>query len=350
MSEALFERYKDALRRGHVAALRGQPDEALEAYAEAAAIAPDRPLPHTSSGTVLVHLGRVDDGLTSFAAALARGPRDEGALLGRAEALVLAGRAADAAESLDLAVEVREAAGRTSEALESACRALELAESPSRRRCVERLVLLLGDRVADGGPGSEVAGPVLARAAALLNGDPLAPPMVGSPPGDRVAGGPAVGVPYDEPASDADRVVATDPVVERPPAESAGSHPAPPAPDPSFDEARALTIEGDRALDAGDRLGARDALLAAARADGAAGRFDAALDACYRSLAVAPDDVALHLELVRLYRARGWVGLAAEKMALLGRLVDLSGTPDDVERVRAMRQAELPGDLPAPPA
>ena len=36
MSDALYERYKDALRRGHVAALRGRLDEALAAYREAA--------------------------------------------------------------------------------------------------------------------------------------------------------------------------------------------------------------------------------------------------------------------------------------------------------------------------
>ena len=44
--EALYERYKDALKRGHVASLRGRLDEALDAYAEASsdrARAPDAP-------------------------------------------------------------------------------------------------------------------------------------------------------------------------------------------------------------------------------------------------------------------------------------------------------------------
>ena len=41
-SEALYERYKDALRRGHVASQRGRSRTALTAYAEAASIAPDR--------------------------------------------------------------------------------------------------------------------------------------------------------------------------------------------------------------------------------------------------------------------------------------------------------------------
>ena len=35
MTEALYERYKDALRRGHVAAQRGRLEEALDAYGEA---------------------------------------------------------------------------------------------------------------------------------------------------------------------------------------------------------------------------------------------------------------------------------------------------------------------------
>ena len=47
-SSSLYERYKDALRRGHVAALRGRNDAAIEAYQEAASIAPDRALPHAS--------------------------------------------------------------------------------------------------------------------------------------------------------------------------------------------------------------------------------------------------------------------------------------------------------------
>ena len=48
MSDAPYERYKEALRVGHVAALHGRLDAALAAYAEAAAVAPDRALPLTS--------------------------------------------------------------------------------------------------------------------------------------------------------------------------------------------------------------------------------------------------------------------------------------------------------------
>ena len=56
-NESLYERYKDALRRGHVAALRGRNDAAIDAYGEAASIAPDRALPHASLGGILVIVG-----------------------------------------------------------------------------------------------------------------------------------------------------------------------------------------------------------------------------------------------------------------------------------------------------
>ena len=57
----LYERYKDALKRGHVASLRGRLEESLKAYAEAAAIAPERSTPHTSAGTALMRRKRPAD-------------------------------------------------------------------------------------------------------------------------------------------------------------------------------------------------------------------------------------------------------------------------------------------------
>ena len=55
---SLYETYKDALRRGHVAALRSKFDVAIAAYIEAAGIAPDRPLPHASIGGILLKMHR----------------------------------------------------------------------------------------------------------------------------------------------------------------------------------------------------------------------------------------------------------------------------------------------------
>ena len=86
-SEALYEQYKDALKRGHVAALRGRVDEALLAYAEAARIAPERSTPHSSAGTALLRRKRPADALRHYEVALKIAPRDEGSLLGRAQAL-----------------------------------------------------------------------------------------------------------------------------------------------------------------------------------------------------------------------------------------------------------------------
>ena len=92
MSDVPYERYKEALRVGHVAALHGRLDEALVAYDEAALVAPDRALPLTSRASVLVRLGRLDEALDAYGAALGLGPRDESALGGRADALIRAGR------------------------------------------------------------------------------------------------------------------------------------------------------------------------------------------------------------------------------------------------------------------
>ena len=67
-----------------------------------------------------------------------------------------------------------------------------------------------------------------------------------------------------------------------------------------------LALEAEEALDLGDLATARDRLLSLAAAHQAAGRYAAALDACYGALAVAPSDTNLHLALVDLYLARGW--------------------------------------------
>ena len=45
MSDEAFGRYREALRQGHLAALRGDHAGALVAYGLAADLAPDRPLP-----------------------------------------------------------------------------------------------------------------------------------------------------------------------------------------------------------------------------------------------------------------------------------------------------------------
>jgi tetratricopeptide (TPR) repeat protein len=87
MARPLFEQYKEALRRGHLALLGGELEAALAAYREAADLVPDRPLPHASMGTVLGKLGRRDEALAAFDRALAIAPADEATLRAREDAL-----------------------------------------------------------------------------------------------------------------------------------------------------------------------------------------------------------------------------------------------------------------------
>ena len=306
MSEILYEQYKDALRRGHVAALRGRLDAAAAAYREAARIAPDRALPYVGLGGVLARLGHPDESLAAYAAALDRAPSDEGAMHGRADVLAVVGRRSEAADQLDNLAAILERDGRLADACDVARRALELAESRGRRRQVESLVERL--RAA---PGDAAASEALARALGVLDSAPgVADPE--SPTSD----GAADGTP--------DAVVA----------------PAPPArPDPAI-----LTLAVEEALEAGNLDEARRRALIAANGHRAVGQFHAAMDACYQALAIEPSDPDVHLLLAELYLDRGWRGPAADKLVLLGRLSRL--TEDEATRTRLceLATARLPDD------
>jgi tetratricopeptide (TPR) repeat protein len=320
LSEALYERYKDALRRGHLAMLRGRHDAALAAYFEAATIAPERALPHTSIGTVSLRIGRPADALTAFDHALDRAPGDEGALLGRADALVALGRPSEAAEALDRLAVAQESAGRPVDALDSARRALELAESRSRRNAVASLVERLRE-TGDDAPGQAA----LARAVHLLERTSVALPQLD----DEAAAGAGSGQPVISEAG-ADGAGPTVPEPET----------APAGPEPETDPRRFLE-EAEATLDSGDAALARAGLLRAAILLDRAGLSDAALDACYEALALAPDDPDLHLALADLYLDRGWRLLAADKLRLLGRLADLAGDDETGRRVRDVARHRL---------
>ncbi len=139
MTRPLFEQYKDALRRGHLAARAGKSDEALTAYADAARLAPDRAAPHTSSAAVLHRAGREPDALAAFERALTIAPDDEATLRARAAAFVDMGRRASAAGDLERLAEVLDADGRRADARQAARDAVELTATPGRRALVERL-------------------------------------------------------------------------------------------------------------------------------------------------------------------------------------------------------------------
>src|SRR3990170_4848992 len=116
MREALYERYKDAPPRGPHPAPPGRPDAALDAYGDAARLAPDRALPLVGIGTVLAKLGKHGDALAAFDSALERAPSDEGAMRGRADALAAVGDRVGAAATLDRLAAILDAADRRSEA------------------------------------------------------------------------------------------------------------------------------------------------------------------------------------------------------------------------------------------
>ena len=331
VSQSLYENYKDALRRGHVAALRGRLDVAIAAYGEAAAIAPDRPLPHASIGGIMLRTGRAAEAAAAYDRALNLGPRDEASLRGRAEAMIALGRPFDAAEALDRLADVLDAGGRLADACDAARRALELAESKDRRRQVETLVGRL--KVSAGDEAAELS---LARALRLLE-----PPQVDTvPSAEAAAGEPADAGPIADQDADQTEVAEAEPAVVEATVEAEPVVEA--EPEAEAADGYALGATAEAALAAGDHAVAREALLAAASAHRAAGRSAAAIDACYLALAIVPDDVDLHLMLAELYLERGWRAPAADKLVLLAFLASLDDDPATRTRICRLAGELLP--------
>ncbi len=309
-SDALYERYKDALRRGHVAALQGRLTDALTAYAEAASIAPERATPHTSAGTALLRGRRPEDALAQFDVALRLAPGDEAALLGRAEALAALDRPHEAAEAFDAVAEVRGRAGRLADAVDAARRGLELAEGRDRRRILRALVERL--RATEPPEPGRVS---LERAVRVLQGPAAMGPATGDD-GAKAGEAAASAAAGDEPT---DGTVAAEPATT-PTVRRVLDRALPPDAD-----AAGLARVAEAAMDAGDPDAAVERLLDLAAARLLEDAREAALDACYVGLSIVPDHVALHLALVELYDARGWRTLATEKLALLDRVAALDG-------------------------
>lgn len=281
--ESIYERYKEALKAGHLAVLRGRLEEAAGHYRTAAGLADERGLPHVGLGGVLLRLGRIDEALTAYARALGRAPRDEAALAGRADALVAAGRGAEAGELLDRLSAVLEESGRLEEALRTLRRALESGETRRRLARERRLMRLLGPSAARSDATAGDAAPAVEAVEALHPADAS-----------------AEAVPPAETGADDTGPATTEELIARADAAAAAGEPA---------RALELYLEG-----------------AALYRDG--GAIDAALDACGRALAVTPAAPDLHLTYVRLYLASGWRDHAAEKLLLLQRLLALDGSSE----------------------
>jgi len=299
MSDALYERYKEALRRGHIAASRGHHQAALEAYDEAAGIAPDRALPYIGLGRTLAGLGRPAEALVAYETALERAPTDEIPLRGRADVLVAMGRRAEAAEAMDRLATILDDAGRSADAADAACRGLELAESRGRRRALAALADRLRTQVdtdTAAAAALERVTEVLERGAGRLDGSHE------TTPGDAAAAGMTVA--------------------------------------PSFDAQHATAAVED-AVATGDPGVARAAALDAAVGLRAVGRHDAAIDACYLALAGSPADPDLHLALTEVYLDLGWRALAVEKLILLDRIAGLSDDAATRTRLCAIARTRL---------
>ena len=321
-SSSLYERYKDALRRAHVAALRDRNDAAIDAYGEAAMIAPDRALPHASIGGIFVKMDRLPEAIAAYERALALGPRDEAALRGIADAFTRAGRRTEAAAALDRLAEVLDGAGRLADACDASRRALELAESRVRRRQVEAIAA----RLRAASPGDETAQRALDQALRVL--DPSASLSTARVDAEPDARGQASSQsePESEPELEPEPEPEPEPVVE------------------PVGLGIALGAAAEAALFAGDLPAAQEGLLAAARAHRRAGRLVAAVDACYLAISVTPADPELHLLLAELYLDRGWRTQAADKLLLLGRLADLEADAAVRERLCQLVAARLPDD------
>jgi tetratricopeptide (TPR) repeat protein len=320
MSDSLFDRYREVLRAGHVAVLRGRLEDAAASYREAALLAADRAVPRTALGSVQLRLGQPDQALATFDEALALAPADDAALLGRAQALVVLERPDDAAATFDTLADARRAAGKHADAGDALRRALEIQPTAARRQRYQELADELRQAV-----GAAEAERALARALRYLETETAQ----GEPPPAEPAGSPEPASP--EPAS-------PEPAV------------APVAlPDPAR-QGEALLLASEEAAARGDAPGAVTAAISAAHAFRDANHPVAALDACTRGLDSGPDDVSLHLLIAELALERGAIGPAGDTYRNLLRLAEIDGDPAARERVAAAARAAFPDDPRFAPA
>jgi tetratricopeptide (TPR) repeat protein len=320
MSDSLFDRYREVLRAGHVAVLRGRLEDAAASYREAALLAADRAVPRTALGSVQLRLGQPDQALATFDEALALAPADDAALLGRAQALVVLERPDDAAATFDTLADARRAAGKHADAGDALRRALEIQPTAARRQRYQELADELREAV-----GAAEAERALARALRYLETETAQ----GEPPPAEPAGSPEPASP--EPAS-------PEPAV------------APVAlPDPAR-QGEALLLASEEAAARGDAPGAVTAAISAAHAFRDANHPVAALDACTRGLDSGPDDVSLHLLIAELALERGAIGPAGDTYRNLLRLAEIDGDPATRERVAAVARAAFPDDPRFAPA
>jgi tetratricopeptide (TPR) repeat protein len=287
-----------------MAALAGEFDQALEAYREAARVAPERTLPLASQGTVLHRLDRWPEAAEVFDAALRIIPDDEATLRARANAREERGMRSGAAADLERLAFVLDVAGRAREAAEAARRANELDPGPARSTLAERLARALSR-------------PASTEAALGLQ------PELDAVDADEAPFTPVINRVVSETDAEVARAAqAVDPSTTWPALDMPSSAPELVGPPP---DTELLLAEAAALFDVGDASSAAERMLTAVAVHRAAGRLDAALDVCFQLLAVSPGDAHVHLAIANLQLDRGWTPLAREKIELLLRLTSLTG-------------------------
>ena len=349
-SEAVYERYRGALRAGHLAALAGALDAAVRSYRVAARIQPDRTGPYAALGRVLLASGHAGEALDAFGVVLGRLPTDTAALDGAAHALVELDRPEEAADLLDRLAAAHLEQQRHTDALNAMERAFDRAPSPERRMILDRM-----RRDSPAGATSRPHGTPAANGTTWLGR--LTPQVDDRPPvSDEIR---AVGERFDAAAAGGDvralaaaarRLLAAD----RPRAaveaclDALSLAPA----DPEIHRVLASISlsrgwqrtartterlvqryqqvvddpdEHDQRSEAALVAGDLDALLAIVEAHASQVRLATGLDLAYRALASAPADPRVYLAIARLHLALGWRGRAIDEVDRLAHFVEIGG-------------------------
>jgi tetratricopeptide (TPR) repeat protein len=400
VNESLFEQYKAALRRGHMAALAGELEDALSAYDAAARLVPERALPLASRGTILHRLDRWPEAAEAFDRALQLAPDDEAALRARGSARADRGLRSGAAADFERLAFILDVAGRAAPAAEAARRAADLEPSDAREALATRLGASAAE-LADllPGPASGGAAPPTIED---LDQAPTAPEADLADPwsaaldsqrleglGDKVVGdageappapwtdgaaydalealradldsgeGEAAATSGEQPRADVEPADApvNEPVLAVTEENNGGTWPGidlPSPPPPPIEgpppDPEDLLSEAALVLERGEVDAARDLMLTAARVHREAGRIDAALEICLNLLSIAPGDPGVHLAIANLQLDRGWTGVATEKIDLLVRLTSLTGDTQaeaDVHGLASERLRDDPASITA---
>ena len=312
---SLYDQYRDTLRRGHVAALAGRSEEALEAYREAAAQIPGRAAPWVGVGRMELALDRAAAALEAFDVALAADPTNEEARTGRARAA-------------------------------AALAAPTPADPPPEASAPEEATVAMGDpppisrHVPDDGPEVHDLAERWEAAVAASDADGLRAVAIAFARAERP--GAAAGAIRDAIAADP-----RDPRGYRIEAwlDRRRGYPAAGERLRHLLE-RYLSIIDDpddleRAMADGEARGDVALLLDVAERHRRQGRARSALEAAFAALSIAPLDVEVHLAIARVHLGTGRRTLALTDLAQLARALEIHEDVPGRERLQAFVVRDL---------